>query len=80
MTHPRLVAKNWEEHTGHIYPHSPRQNVSCVHHPLSPLQSKAKNFSFKEKQMLLAKGTQAHKHLPLCTCHFTVPRGPFPLS
>lgn len=60
MTHPRRIAKNWEEHTGHIYAHCPRQNVSCVHHPLLPtlLQSKAKIFSFKKKQMLLAKDTQ----------------------
>lgn len=69
MTHPRLVAKNWEEHTGHICAHPPRQNVSCVHHPLLPalLQSKAKIFSFKKKQMLLAKGMQGSQASPAPT-------------
>lgn len=58
---PGLLAKTGMS-TQATPPHTPRQNMSCISPlltlPCPILQSKVKNFSFKEKQMLLAKGTQ----------------------
>ena len=56
------VAKNWDEHTGDTYPHFQAKYVlgllPCfLPHPCPLLWSKAKNFSFKEKQMFRKRQT-----------------------
>lgn len=63
--HPsQAVAKNWDEHTGDTYPHFQAKYVLGLLPRFPPpppprplLWSKAKNFSFKEKQMFCKRQT-----------------------
>lgn len=61
---PRLVVKNWDEHTGQSYPHCWAEYVLGLFPPPLPpnsrcplLQSKAKNLSSKEKQTFCKRQT-----------------------